>query len=124
MEKLAFYMELIGCLLRRVIWRVPFFSYNEFQLVSFLERFILLGESFAVESCLPSFEHWFIQVMQGGVTEEQMLKHLGANTTLMPKDAVRLLEVCISSIIILVFKSAICILFVITVKLVAMVAQF
>lgn len=34
-------------------------------------------------------------VVQGGVTEEQMLKHLGACTTLMPKTAVKLLEVCV-----------------------------
>lgn len=34
--------------------------------------------------------------MQGGVTEEQMLKHLGANTNLTPKEAVKLLEVCIT----------------------------
>lgn len=37
-------------------------------------------------------------VVQGGVTEEQMLKHLGACTTLMPKIAVKLLEVCVSMV--------------------------
>jgi anthranilate phosphoribosyltransferase len=36
--------------------------------------------------------------MQGGVTEEQMLKHLGANTNLTPKEAVKLLEVYINCI--------------------------
>jgi hypothetical protein len=52
----------------------------------------------------PGLERWSVQLVQGGVTEEQMLKHLGANTTLMPKEAARLLEVCTSCIIISVNK--------------------
>lgn len=36
--------------------------------------------------------------MQGGVTEEQMLKHMGANTSLTLKEAVELLKVGIASV--------------------------
>ena len=34
---------------------------------------------------------------QGGVTEEQMLKFMGANTQLSPLQATKLLEVCVAS---------------------------
>jgi len=61
-------------------------------------------------------------VLQAGVTEEQMLKFMGANTTLTPKEAVRLLEVCIDCIV-SVYK---CLLFrlpVVTMTLVSRVTQ-
>lgn len=45
--------------------------------------------------------HTTCSTLQGGVTEEQVLKLMGAKTTLLPKEAVRFLEVFNSSICIL-----------------------
>lgn len=55
---------------------------------------ILIKLSRGLMSLVTVLIHLF-NVLQGGVTEEQMLRVMGANTTLTPKEAVRLLEVCI-----------------------------
>lgn len=60
--------------------------------------------------------------LQGGVTEEQMLKHMGANTNLTPKEAVKLLEVCITCMT-SIYKDITFHVLLVTVALVARITQ-